>query len=172
MIIEEIVKRRSIRAYKPDPIEPEKMERVMEAGRLAPTARNSQQWKIVLVEDEAVRRRLVDEASPHQQWLKQPPVILVACGLEPGYVMKCNQPSYIIDLSIVLDHISLQAVREGLGTCWIGSYYEDKAKAVLNIPDDVRIVELMSLGYPAHSPAPTPRKPREEFYTKNQWQLL
>lgn len=169
MIIEEIIKRRSIRSYKPVPIEPDKLKRVMEAGRLAPTAKNAQKWKIIMVEDETVRRRLVDEASPHQQWLKQAPVILAACGLDPEHVMTCNQPAYIIDLAIVLDHISLQAVREGLGTCWIGSYYEEKAKKVLNIPEHVRIVQLMSLGYPAQSPAPTHRKPIEEFYSKNRF---
>jgi nitroreductase len=169
MIIEEIVERRSIRAYKPIPIEPEKLERVMQAGRLAPTAKNSQNWKIVLVEDEAVRSKLVDAASPHQQWLKQAAVILAACGLNPDHIMTCGQPSYIIDMSIVLDHISLQAVKEGLGTCWIGSYYEDKAKEVLNIPAHIRIVQLMSLGYPAKSPTPTYRKPIEEFYSKNRF---
>lgn len=169
MIIEEIVKRRSIRQYKPDPIEPDRLERVMEAGRLAPTARNAQQWKILIVEDGALRDRLVDEASPHQQWLKQAPVILVACGLDPGYIMRCDNPAYLIDVSIVLDHITLQAQREGLGTCWIGSFYQDKAKAVLGIPEDVGIVQLMSLGYPAQSPNPTPRKPLEEFYKKNYW---
>ncbi|MCP4146120.1 MAG: nitroreductase, partial [bacterium] len=159
MIIEEIVKRRSIRVYKPDPIEPGKLERVLEAGRLAPTARNSQQWKIIVVEDEDVRARLIDEAAPHQPSFKEAPVILVACGLDPGHVMKCGHPSYIIDLSIVLAHISLQAVREDLGTCWIGSFFEDKAKKVLNIPEEVRLVELMTLGAPGYSPPPTPRNP-------------
>ncbi len=169
MIIEEIVKRRSVRVYEPKPIEPEKLERIMKAGRLAPTASNDQEWKIIIVEDEAIRHRLVEEASPYQTWLKEAPVILAGCGLNPDRVMTCGHPSYIIDLSIVLDHISLQAVREGLGTCWIGSFFEDKAKKVLNIPGKIRIVELMSLGYPAYTPPPTNRKPIEEFYNKNQW---
>lgn len=169
MVIEEIVKRRSIRSYRPDAIEPEKMQRVMEAGRLAPTARNAQQWKIVLVQDEAVRHKLVDEASPHQQWLKQAPVIMAACGLNLDYIMRCDHPGFLIDVSIVLDHISLQAVREGLGTCWIASFYEPKARAVLEIPDSARVVELMSLGYPERIPSPTPRKPVEEFYCTDKF---
>jgi nitroreductase len=169
MIIEEIVKRRSIRAYESKPIEPEKLERIMNAGRLAPTARNDQLWKIIIVEDKTIRHRLVDEASPHQTWLKAAPIILAGCGLNPDHVMTCGHPSYIINVSIVMDHISLQAVREGLGTCWIGSFFEDKAKKVLNIPEKIRIVELMSLGYPAYTPAPSNRKPIEAFYKKNLW---
>ncbi len=169
MIIDEILKRRSIRAYKPDPVEPEKLSRIMEAGRAAPTSRNAQEWKILLVEDKDLRNRLVEAASPHQQFLKQAPFILAGCGLNTEYIMRCGHPGYIIDVSIVLDHISLQAAREGLGTCWIGSFYEDKAREVLQIPDHIRIVQLMSLGYPAASPRPTPRKPVEEFFKKNCW---
>ena len=169
MLIEEIVKRRSIRAYQPKAIEPEKLQRVMEAGRLAPTASNAQQWKIIIVEDEVMRHQLVDAASPHQAWLKQAPVILAACALRPDDVMRCGHPPSLIDLSIVLDHISLQAVREGLGTCWIGSFYQDKAKKVLKIPENIQIVELMSLGYPVYIPSPPSRKPLDQFYKKNQW---
>ena len=168
-IIEEIVARRSIREYRPLPVEDEKLERILEAGRLAPTARNQQAWRILIVSDPLLKERLVDEASPHQPFLKQAPVILAACALNPDYVMRCGHPAFLIDLAIVLEHIALQAVREGLGTCWIGSFDEEKAKAVLKIPAPVRIVELMSLGYPVRIPDARERKPARDMFKRGPW---
>ncbi len=169
MVIEEIIKRRSIREYCSKPVEKEKLERIMEAGRLAPTAKNNQDWKIIIVDNTEIKNKLINAASPHQPFLKEAPIILAACGLNPEYRMRCGHPSYLIDLSIVLDHIALQAVKEGLGTCWIGSFYEDKAKEVLNIPKNIKIVELMSLGYPQEAPSPRLRKPVGELYIWNKW---
>ncbi len=168
-IIEEIINRRSIREYSQKPVEKEKLARIFEAGRLAPTARNQQDWRILIVSDPQVKDRLVNESSPHQSFLKQAPFILAACALNPDYVMRCGHPAYLIDLSIVLDHIALQAVREGLGTCWIGSFDETKAKIVLQVPAPVRIVELMSLGYPARLPDPRERKPAADLYKWECW---
>jgi glyoxylase-like metal-dependent hydrolase (beta-lactamase superfamily II) len=134
-IIEEIMNRRSIREYSQKPVEREKLARILEAGRLAPTARNQQDWRILIVTDSQLKNRLIDEASPGQAFLKQAPVILVACALNPEYVMRCGHSAFLIDLAIVLEHVALQAVREGLGTCWIGSFDEAKAKSVLNVPE-------------------------------------
>lgn len=168
-IIEEIAARRSVREYTTRPVEEEKLARILEAGRLAPTARNQQDWRILVVSDPELKERLIDEASPHQPFLRQAPLLLAACALNPSYVMRCGHPSYLIDLAIVLDHVSLQAVREGLGTCWIGSFDEKKAKAVLRVPDAVRIVELMSLGYPQSQPAARERKSVAELYRRGRW---
>lgn len=168
-ILEEIAARRSVREYAARPVEADKLARVLEAARLAPTARNQQQWRILVVDDPALRDRLVDAASPHQPFLKQAPILLVACALNPGYVMRCGHPSFLIDLAIVLDHAALQAVREGLGSCWIGSFDQEKAKGVLGVPDAVRIVELMSLGYPARVPAASARKPLAELIGRGVW---
>lgn len=168
-IIEEIAARRSIREYAPEPVEKEKMARILEAGRLAPTARNLQDWRILIVSDPQLKDRLVDEASPRQLFLKGAPLILAACALNPDYVMRCGHPAFLIDLAIVLEHIALQAVREGLGTCWIGSFDEGKAKHVLGVPAEVRIVELMSLGYPARLPDARERKPAQELFRWERW---
>ncbi|HUT25169.1 MAG TPA: nitroreductase family protein, partial [Sumerlaeia bacterium] len=81
----------------------------------------------------------------------------------------CGQLTYPIDVSIAVDHMTLQAVEEGLGTCWIGAFYEDKAKAILGIPDDVRVVALLPLGYPAEEPPPRPRKALEEIVARERW---
>jgi nitroreductase len=167
-IIEEIVARRSVRDYASRPIEEEKLARVLEAGRLAPSARNQQDWRI-LVTTGALKANLAAAASPHQPFLLQAPVILAACALNPTYVMRCGQPAYPIDLAIVLDHMSLQAVREGLGSCWIGSFAEAQARLVLGVPDAVRIAALMSLGYPARLSEARPRKPGSELFRRGAW---
>jgi nitroreductase len=168
-VIEEIVSRRSIRTYRPQPVESEKLDRILEAGRLAPTARNSQDWRILIVSDHEIKNALIDRASPRQAFLKQAPIILAACALNPDYIMRCGHPAYLIDLAIVLEHIALQAVREGLGTCWIGSFDEAGAKSVLKVPAAVRIVELMSLGYYDSLPDARERKPVKELYRWETW---
>jgi nitroreductase len=168
-IIEEIVNRRSVREYSPKIIEPEKMARILEAARLAPTARNQQDWKLILVENTDIKNKLVDSATPHQQFLKGAHIIIAACALNPAYIMRCGHPAYLIDLGIVLEHVALQAVREGLGTCWIGSFDEEKAKIVLGIPQDVRIVELMSMGYPEQIPPGKARKQINDLFKWDSW---
>jgi nitroreductase len=169
MLIEEISQRRSIREYSNKAIELEKLARILEAARLAPTARNQQDWKLILVKNPDIKEKLVELASPQQQFLKQAPIIIAACALNQAYVMRCGHPAYLIDLAIVLEHIALQAVHEGLGTCWIGSFDESKAKSVLKVPDQVRIVELMSLGYYDRLPDPRERKPIQDLYKWESW---
>ena len=169
MIIEEIARRRSIRSYDSRPVAKEILERILEAGRLAPTARNRQDWKLIVVDEPPLRDRLVDAAAPHQPFLKQAPILLAGCALNPGYVMRCGHPAFLIDLAIVLDHISLQAVREGLGTCWIGSFDEAEARRVLGVPEAVRIVELMSLGYAQRLPEASKRKEGGALFRWNRW---
>ena len=168
-ILQEIVDRRSIRAYNPREIEPEKIARILQAARLAPTARNQQDWKLVLVKNTDIKNKLVDSASKHQQFLKGAPVIIAACALNPSYVMRCGHPAFLIDLAIVLEHVALQAVREGLGTCWIGSFDENEAKKILSIPTAMSVVELMSLGYPEETPPARPRKPLDELFSWDSW---
>jgi nitroreductase len=168
-VIEEIVNRRSVRAYNAKPVEQDRLARILEAGRLAPTARNGQDWRILIISDPETRNTLVDQASPGQPFLKQAPILLAACALNPDYIMRCGHPAYLIDLAIVLEHIALQAVREGLGTCWIGSFDEAQAKSVLKVPAAVRIVELMSLGHSDSLPEARERKPVADLFKWNTW---
>lgn len=168
-VIEEIVNRRSVRAYNKKPVAEDSLARILEAGRLAPTARNGQDWRILIIGDPEIKNTLIDQASAKQIFLKQAPIILAACALNPDYIMRCGHPAYLIDLAIVLEHIALQAVREGLGTCWIGSFDEAKAKRVLNVPDTVRIVELMSMGHYDSLPAARERKPVSDLYKWETW---
>jgi nitroreductase len=154
--------RRSIRAFKSKPVEEEKLQRILEAGRLSPSARNIQDRKFVVVRDRATREKLM-KAAKNQSFVAQAPVVIVACGTMPEYVMSCGQLAYPIDVAIAVDHMTLQAVEEGLGTCWVCAFSEPDVKKLLGIPDAVRVVTILPMGYPAEEPAARPRKPIAEY---------
>ncbi len=147
-VMDAIRTRKSVRAYLDKPVEDDKLSAVLEAGRLAPSASNRQEWRFVVVRDAGTRKKLA-AAAGGQAFVGEAPVVIAACALTDGHVMKCGQLSYPIDLAIALDHITLAAVEQGLGTCWIGLFDEHEVKEILEIPEQIRVVELMPLGYPA-----------------------
>lgn len=167
-VMDAIKTRRSIRGYLDREVEDVKLNAVLEAGRLAPSANNVQEWKFVVVKDKALRERL-SEAAKGQKFVAEAPVVIVACAVETERVMSCGQTAYPIDLAIAVEHMTLKAVDEGLGTCWIGAFYEDRVKPVLEIPEDVRVVALLPLGYPAVEPGGFSRKPLEEIVCYDGW---
>lgn len=167
-VMEAIVKRRSIRSFLRKPIEPAKLEQVLEAGRQAPSASNQQPWRIVVVTDPETCQRLA-HAARDQKFVGEAPAVLVGCAIKTDRVMTCGQHCYPIDLGICMTTMSLAAVSLGLGTCWVGAFFEDKVKDILGIPADVRVVELMPLGYPAEEPSARPRKPMGEFAVMDKW---
>lgn len=160
-VLSAIKGRRSIRKYSDKPVEEEKLLKVLEAARLAPSARNEQNWKFIVVKDPETKEKLTEAIG--QSFVGEAPIILVSCGTEPKSVMRGGQPRYTVDLSIATAYMILEAYEQGLGTCWLGSYDEDKVKKVLGIPEDVRVVAITPLGYPAESPAPRPRKEFDEI---------
>jgi len=168
-VYEAIRTRKSVRSYLDRPVEPDKLARVLEAGRLAPSARNAQEWRFVVVTDSGLRRRLATEAST-QGFMAEAPVIIAACAETDGRVMRCGQQAYPIDVAIAIDHLTLAAMAEGLGTCWIGSFDAGKVRQLLGIPEQVQVVELLLLGYPS-DPAPTPksRLPLEQIVRYEAW---
>ena len=167
-IMQAIRSRRSIRNYQDRPIEQEKLARVLEAGRLAPSARNLQDWRFIVVNDKEKRQKLSD-AARGQVFVAQAPVVIAACGTQTEYIMTCGQYCYPIDVAIAIDHMSLMATAEGLGTCWIGAFYEDKVKEILGIPEKIRVVVMLTLGYPAEAPAARPRMKLEEIVAYDGW---
>jgi len=167
-VIDAIKARRSIRAYQDRPIEEEKLLKVLEAGRLAPSARNLQDWKFIVVRDKNKRQRL-SVVALNQSFMAQAPVVIAACGIETEYIMTCGQHTYPIDVSIAVDHMSLAAMEQGLGTCWIGAFYEDLAREILGIPEKIRVVVVLTLGYPAESPSARPRKKLKEIVAYDHW---
>ena len=89
------------------------------------------------------------EAANGQSFVGRAPVVIAACAGTDEHVMSCGQLCYPIDVAIALDHSSLAAVEQGLGTCWVGAFNEQKVKEILGIPEEVRVVALMPIGYPA-----------------------
>ncbi len=161
-VIEAVKKRRSVRVYQNKPVPDEKLKRILEAARLAPSARNSQSHKFIAVKDPQLRKELANKATS-ESFIGGAPVIIVAVALDPEYVMSGGVPAHPVDIAIALDHMTLVAVEEGLGTCWIGAFYQDQVKQMLGIPKKYKVVALLSVGYPAGSPRKKFRKPLEEI---------
>jgi len=168
-LIEAIKKRYSCRAYLDRAIERDKLAEILEAARLAPSARNFQDWRFVIVKKPETKSKLA-QAANNQKFLETAGAIIVACS-GSDYIMRCGQAIGPIDISIALEHIALQATYLGLATCWIGSFYPEKVRAVLSIPDDVAVVELMALGYPADKATEPKREPLENIVCYEKWQF-
>lgn len=171
MNLMEVVKNRySCRSYQSKPIEPEKLQTLIEAARLAPSARNMQDWRFVIVTDAPTRQDL-QEAAAGQEFVGQAPVIIVACSCTNKRMNLCSQPYSSINVSIALEHIALAATSLGLATCWIGSFKPQSVRSILNIPTHIEIVELMTVGYPADSPKSPNRLPAEQIACYEKWQF-
>jgi nitroreductase len=153
--------RRSIRQYQNREIEEAVLTEILEAARLAPSANNRQDWRFVVVKDKALIERLA-VAAFGQSFLATAPVIIAGVALQPDRVMRCEVPTYAVDLAIAMTQITLAATAHGLGTCWIGSFNQEETKKILQIPAACKVVQLMPLGYPAETPAARPRKPQTE----------
>ena len=162
MILEAIKKRQSVRSYLDKEIPEELLRQVLEAGRLAPSAKNIQPWRFIVVKDNKIKEQLVP-ACKNQKFVGEASVVIVGCATNPGYRMGNGVHSYSIDLAIALDHMSLQAAELNLGTCWIGSFYQDKVKEVLDIPEEISVVALMPLGFPQTLGAKRGRKTLSEI---------
>lgn len=168
-VYEAIRNRRSVRSFESRPVEKDKLEKVLDAARRAPSAKNRQDWRFVVAQDEGLRQKLMD-AAYGQNFVGEAPVVLAACGVGTDYVMTCGQPAFLVDVSIALDHITLAARALGLGTCWVGRFDQDRVKEILDIPEDVEVVELMPLGYPREWPDAPPRKPLDEIVFYDGWE--
>ena len=168
-LLDIIRKRYSCRAYQDKPIEQEKLAQLFEAARLAPSAKNLQDWRFVVVADKQIKRQ-VAETTNRPQIFEKAGAIIAACSNSDD-VMRCGQAVGPIDVSIALEHICLQATELGLGTCWIGSFQTEKVRQILDIPDDIAIIELMTVGYPADSPKQPQRESIEKILCYDKWQF-
>jgi len=159
-----IESRKSIRSYKPQPVEEEKLQYVLQAFRKAPSAKNIQPWKLVVVRDQKKKNDLAI-ACNNQLFIAEAPIVIVACAKEEeAYgTMGGYMNSFAIDTAIALEHLMLAATEQGLGTCWIGSFKEKLVKDLLGIPDNIRVVALTPLGYAAREAGVRGRKPLSEI---------
>ncbi|MGY4707173.1 nitroreductase family protein [Candidatus Bipolaricaulota sp. J31] len=162
----EIVKgRRSIRKFKPDPVPENDLVEILEAAIWAPSAGNAQPWRFIVVRDPGIKRKLV-VAALGQDFIAEAPVVIVVCtDLERarraygdrGVGLYCIQ-----DTAAAIQNMLLLAHAKGLGTCWVGAFSEEEVCEALALPEGLRPVALVPLGYPAQKPRPRPRRPLDE----------
>ena len=166
----ELVRRRySVRSYKPDQVEPEKLDRILEAARLAPTAVNIQPFQLLVIRTANRQNelwRIYDK-----KWFVQPPIVICGCGIpQKNWVRKDGKNYNDVDVAIVMDHLILAATAEGLGTCWIGAFDPNAAKEVLGLPNGVEPIAFTTVGYAADDrPPPKKRKPISELVRYDRW---
>jgi nitroreductase len=170
MVLEAIKKRQSVRSYQDKEIPEDILQQILEAGRLTPSANNQQCWKFIVIKDEDLRKKLIP-ACKNQKFVGAAPVVIAGCATNLEHIMSNDEHSYPIDLAIALDHISLEATSLGLGTCWIGAFYQEQVKEILGVPENVRIVALMPIGYPKDLGPKTTRKSLSEIVCYNKYAL-
>ncbi len=170
-IYETIRMRTSTRDYRPDPVEEEKLLKILEAARLAPSGKNGQPWTFIVIRDPRTRKRLVP-ACKNQQYMEDAPVVIAACGREEEAYKKMGGywNSLPVDIGIALEHLMLAAQAEGLGTCWIGAFIEEEVREILSVPPEVKIVALTPVGYPASERIFKPRKQLNEIVMYDKWE--
>lgn len=167
--------RRSVRAYSDRPVPDNVLARMRTALRAAPSACNIQPWHFVLVSDAELRNQL-GRAANNQTWIADAPVIVVGCGWpERAYQRMGGYGNSVdMDIAIAFDHLMLAAVSEGLGTCWIGSFVEEKVKQLLEVPAAAKVVAMTPLGYPATAELNAPlrddaRHPEERVFSDDRF---
>jgi len=146
MEFEQLIRDRfSVRKYTTDSIQPEKLNAVLEAWRLAPTAKNLQPIKIYVIKSEEWLAK-IDKASPCRYWA---PVVLVVCGDKEAAFERNGHSTYEVDASIVATHMMLEATNQWLGNIWIDLFDRDIIKSEFNLPENLQPVCLLPMGYKA-----------------------
>ena len=170
MDFSELIQRRySVRAYKPDPVEDDKLAQVLEAARLAPTAANRQPFQVIVIHTAGRKAELGRIYG--KEWFTQAPLVLCVCAvLDQGWVRRDDGKRHTdVDAAIVMDHLILAAADLGLGTCWIAAFNPAAAREVLGLPEGVEPVVFTPLGYPADQPNAKKRKPLSELVRYERW---
>lgn len=164
--------RKSVRAYVPgQEIDAKTLNKILDAARFAPSAKNIQDWKFIVVRDKNTLSEFVPVCKD-QKFVSQAAAIIVGCSDYTDYIMTCGQPAYTVNLAIALEHMALMAAELGVGSCWLGAFYEDKVKEMLGVPANVRVVNMLALGYPAQDLSKivtTTRKDVDEMVCYDRW---
>jgi nitroreductase len=138
----------SVRDYREDPVEEDKIRFVLEAARIAPSAANRQPWRFVVVRDQKLRAQV--NSTYGKKWIEKAPVVIVACGdHDLSWKRNDGKDHLDIDIAIAVDHMTLAAADKGLGTCWICAFDAAACHHILDLPDRMEAVALLPLGYPA-----------------------
>jgi nitroreductase len=154
--------RQSIRSYKPDPVEPEKLDKILKAASKAPTASNMQAFKVIVVKTAGHEKELNKIYA--REWFVEAPYVLCVCAMKDVYEARKGRRDFSeIDAAIVMDHMTLAATALGLGTCWIGAFDPDAAREVLKLDDTLEPIILATLGYPKQPAIKRQKKTLDEL---------
>jgi len=167
-VIDEIRNWVSIKKYKDDKIELEILERILDAGVRAPSAKNRQPWRFIACTEDSVRSKIMS-AAYGQDHVGSAPVIIAACTTNTEYKMPNGQLSYPIDISMAVSFMMIQARAENLGTCIVTTYDEPEIKDILSVPYSMRVVMLLLVGYPDENPILTKRKLKSRVIAHEHW---
>ena len=167
-LLPEIEKRASVRSFAEKAVAQEQLDRVLEAGRLAPSAKNRQAWRFVVIEKPVLRGQ-VQNAAFGQDYVGQAPVIIALCTTNVEYKMPNGQFSYPVDMGIACSFMMLQAVHEDLGTCVVTTFNEQDVKTMLTVPYTMRVVMLLLVGHPAEAAEQEGRMPKDRVVSYNHW---
>lgn len=195
-VLDAIRKRRSIRKFKGAPLSEQKIAKLIEAARLAPSGCNVQPWRFIIAKDRELKRRLC-EASFNQKFIEEASIVIVCCGdllswkKTKAYTQEilkkedirlsreCNNalmeridkavsagmqeriPTTLLNVAIAIEHMVLEAVELGLGSCWVRLFDEKKVKALLGLPENIHAIALLPVGVPDEEPEARPKLPPE-----------
>ena len=159
-----ITKRFSVRSYKPDMVEADKLVKILEAARQAPTACNLQAFRVLVMKTDGNREALKNVYP--REWFLEAPYVLAVCSFPEESWVRADGKNYSdVDAAIVMDHIVLAATALGLGTCWIGAFDPQAAREAFHMNEKMLPVALTPLGYADETRTSKRRKPVEDLVT-------
>jgi nitroreductase len=162
-LVDVVLSRRSIRRYEQKEIPKDVLDKILDAGRQAPSAANKQPWHFIVVTDPEIKKEL--SKGMFNRFIKDTPVTIVGCAHKDLIAGKWS----IVSTTIALQNMVIAAWAMSVGSCWIGDFNEGKVKKLLSIPENWNIIALVSFGYPAEKPQPRKRKPLEEIASVNKF---
>lgn len=161
-VLDIIKARGSIRSYKDKPIPKHALLDILEAARMAQSAANRQPWEFIVVTDPAIKKKLV-QAVGHQSFVGEAAAVLICLANPEESASVGPFEGFLIDLAIAIENMVLTAWDLGIGSCWIGAYTEQKVKELLGVPRNLRVVSLLTLGYPDERAGHKYRKDLDEI---------
>jgi nitroreductase len=154
--------RGSIRSYRDKPIPKQVLVDILEGARMAQSAANRQPWEFIVVTDPAIKKKLV-QAAGNQSFVGEAAAVIVCLANPQESASVGPFEGFLIDLAIAIENMALTAWDLGIGSCWIGAYNEGKVKELLDVPRNLRVMSLLTLGYPDERPGPKYRKDMDEI---------
>ncbi len=167
-LLPEIENRYSVRDFLAKPVEEEKLLRVLEAGRRAPSAKNRQPWRFIVTRNEEQRKQF-QEAAYGQEWVGQASSIISVCTTNVDYKMPNGELAHPIDLSFAVSFMMIQAQSEGLGTCVITTFREADIREILTVPYSMKVLMLLLVGYPGSAGESAERKDLNQVASFDHW---